>query len=134
MNTVSQLHKSLNVVTTGVTLTLPPPAGRNYTSMGVINYRCGAKPRNTLINLHTACKTHHGRAEDLWQSVRRTSFRRLAQPRVGTAEAGLITGIDHVAKRKQSHAEPDCRAVNSHHDGLRKCDQSIDEITAKHAI
>jgi len=81
--------------------------------------------------VHTGM-THHGRAKNLWQSVRRTSLRRLAEPCIRARETRLVTGIDHITECKQSHAKPDRWAVNRHDDGFRKCDQSIDKISAKH--
>jgi len=81
--------------------------------------------------VHTG-KTHHSRAKNLWQSVRRTSLRCLAEPRVRARETRLVTGIDHITECKQSHAKPDRWAVNRHDNGFRKCDQSIDKISTKH--
>jgi len=88
-----------------------------------------SNPHGGCVYVYT-CKTHHCRSENLWQRVRSTSFRRLAEPRVRTREICLVTRIDHVTERQQGHAEPDRRAINCHNDDLRKCDQSTDKITA----
>ena len=49
---------------------------------------------------------------------------------VGTAEAGLVTSVDHVTQRQHRHAKAHSCTVNCHYDRLRKRDQRVHKITA----